>query len=93
MISFGLPPWLKRAKDVALEVGRALVKYEPPPAADDLTDVDETNGWTPETLAEYRAESDARAMAIVATRMQTILHRQVRPRWANNRYSPLHWRG
>lgn len=86
---FPLPPWLKRTKDSL--ISGALVKYVAPPAAD-LTDEDEVNGWTPETLAAYRAESDARAMAIVAASMEGRLRRP-RPRWANNRYSPLHWRG
>ncbi len=85
-MKLGLPPWLKRTREAA----RALVKYEPAPA-DDLTDADEVNGWTPETLAAYRAESDARAMAFVAASMEGRL--RPRPRWANNRYFPLHWRG
>ena len=87
-MKLGLPPWLKRPKEP--EPTRALVKYEPPLPAD-LADEDELNGWTPETLAAYRAESDARAMAIVAASMEGRL--RPRPRWANNRYSPLHWRG
>ena len=84
-MKFGLPPWLKRTR----EPTRELVKYTAPAV---LTDAEETNGWTPEGLAEYQAESDARAMAVVATSMD----RRLRPRptrWANNRYSPLHWRG
>ena len=87
-MKFPLPPWLKRAKEP--EPTRALVKYEPPPPAD-LTDEDELNGWTAETLAAYHAESDARAMAIVAASMEGRL--RPRPRWANSRYDPLHWRG
>ena len=87
-MKFGLPPWLKRTKDAAIEVGRALVKYEP---ADDLTEAEEANGWLPETLAAYRAESDARCMAVVAASMEGRL-RPPRPRWANSRYSPLRWR-
>ncbi len=89
-MNFGLPPWLKRTKDTALEIGRALIKFTPPPA-DDLTGVEEANGWTPETLAAYRVESDARAMAVVAASMEGRL--RPRPRWANSRYDPLHWRG
>ena len=89
-LSFGLPPWLKRAGDAGREAGRALVKYVAPPAADPLTDADEKNGWTPDTLAEYRAESDARAMAIVAASMEGRL--RPRARWANSKYRPLHWR-
>ena len=85
-MKFGLPPWLKRTRNAA----RALVKYTPPPVVD-LTDVEEKNGWTPEGLAKYRAESDARAMAFVAASMEGRL--RPRPRWANNKYSPLHWRG
>ena len=92
---FELPPWLKRTKDSAsasatTRPARALVKYEPPPAADP-TDGESLNGWTPETLAADQAESDARAMAIVAARMEGRF--RPRPRWANNRYDPLHWRG
>ena len=89
-MKFGLPPWLKRTKDAAVEVGRALVTYTPPPAAD-LTDADEANGWTPEAVAEYQAEREAAAMAVVAASMEGCL--RPRPRWANNRYSPLRWRG
>ncbi len=89
-MKFGLPPWLKRTA-VALEVGRALVKYDPPPAAE-LTDADKLNGWTAETLAAYHAESHARAMSIVAASMDAR-RRPPRPRWADSQYSPLHWRG
>ncbi len=85
-MKFGLPPWLKRGK----EAGRALVKYEPAPAPDP-TDADIANGWTPETLAAYRAESDAYAMAIVTASMEGRL--RARPRWANSKYDPLRWRG
>ena len=87
-MNFGLSPWLKRTKEP--EPVRALVKYVAPPPAE-LTDEDERNGWTAESLAAYWAESDARAMAIVAARMEGRF--RPRPKWANNRYSPLHWRG
>ena len=87
---FGMPHWLKRAKDTAIEVGRALVKYEPPPAAE-LTDADEANGWSSETLVAYHAERHAAAMAVVAASMEGRL--RPRPKWANSQYSPLHWRG
>ena len=92
-MKFGLPPWLKRTKDTALvtkDTTRALVKYVAPSAAD-VTDAESRNGWTPETLAAYRAESDARAMAIVAASMEGR-HRP-RPKWANSKYAPLRWRG
>ena len=92
-MKFGTPPWLKRPKDtsrVKKDTPRALVKYEPPPPAD-LAAEDEANGWTPASLAAYHAESDARAMAIVAASMEGRL--RPRPRWANNSYSPLRWRG
>ena len=66
-MKFGLPPWLKRVTpDAALTKALTLVKYAP---VVDLTDADESNGWTPESLAAYHAESDARAMAIVASSM------------------------
>ena len=84
---FGMPHWLKRAKDTA----RALVKYVPPPAAE-LTDADEANGWTAENLGEYHAERNTAAMAVVAARMDAM-RRPPRPRWANSSYSPLRWRG
>ena len=97
---WGLPPWLTklRADDAGppARTLQELVKYAPPPpAAVDLvlTAEDKANGWTPETLAEYQAESDARAMAIVATSM-TNKRRKPRPRWANTgNYRPLFWRG
>ena len=91
-MKFGLPPWLKRDADVRA-VG-ALVKYVAPPAADptvDPTDAEALNGWTPETLTAYHAESEARAMAVVAASMEGRL--KPRPRWANSKYSPFHWRG
>ncbi len=97
---FSLPPWLKRtpAAEDDGPAGRTLqelVKYVPPPAAAVelvLTEVEIKNGWTPETLAEYQAESDARAMAIVAASMEGKFRQ--RPRWANHgNYRPLHWRG
>ena len=87
-MKFGLPPWLKRTREAALEIGRALVKYEP---AVDLTDAEEANGWTAETLAAYQAERHAVAMAVVAASMEGRL--RPRPRWANSRYDPLRWRG
>ena len=99
-MKFGTPLWLKRTKDSPASLPpRALVKYEPPlepaphqvQAAADLTAAELKNGWTPETLAAYRAESDTRAMSIVAASMEGRL--RPRPRWANNRYDPLHWRG
>ncbi len=96
---WGLPPWLTKLRAPAVEPARTLqelVKYAPPPAAAVdlvLTAEDKANGWTPETLAEYQAESDARAMAIVATSM-TNKRRGRRPRWANTgTYRPLFWRG
>ncbi len=89
VMKFGLPPWLKRARDAAVEVGRALVTYQPPPAAN-LTDADEANGWTAETAAAYHAERHAAAMAVVAASMEGRL--RPRPRWANSGYNPLRWR-
>lgn len=90
-MKFGLPPWLKRTKDAAREIAEptALAKYKP---VVDLSDADELNGWTPETLAAYHAESHARAMSIVAASMDAR-RRPPRSRWANNKYSPLRWRG
>ena len=87
-MKLGLPPWLKRAKEP--EPTRALVKYVAPPPAD-LTDAELKNGWTPETLAAYLAER-ARAQAGVIM-FDPEYRRQPRPRWANNSYSPLRWRG
>ncbi|GEM_PF-6448812 len=84
-----LPPWLKR-KSEAVRAVHALVKYVPPPAPEP-TDAETVNGWTRETLAAYQAESDARAMAIVTASMEGRL--RPRPRWANSKYDPLHWRG
>ncbi len=89
-MKFGLPPWLRRAKGATVEAARALVKYKPPPAAEP-TDEETLNGWTPEALAEYRKEADDHAMAVVAASMEGRL--RPRPRWANNRYRPLRWRG
>ncbi len=85
-MKFEIAPWLKRTREAA----RALVKYTPPPAVD-LTDADAKNGWTAETLAAYQAERHAAAMAVVAASMEGRL--RPRPKWANNKYSPLMWRG
>ncbi len=89
-MKFGVPPWLKRTKDTPREIAEstALVKHKP---VVDMTDAEEANGWTPEALAEYHAESDARAMARIAASMEGRL--RPRPRWANSNYSPLRWRG
>ena len=86
-MKFGLPPWLRRAEPES----RALVEHLPHPdlRAGGLTAEDKVNGWTEETLAEYRGESDARAMAIVKASMEGRL--RPRQRWANSKYSPLHW--
>ena len=92
-MKFGIPPWLKRAKDTTVIPAcgnNALVKYKP---VVDLSDAEEVNGWTAETLAAYHAESHARAMSVVAASMEFQLHGQHRPRWANSKYDPLHWRG
>ena len=85
-MKFGVPPWLKRTHEAA----RALVKFTPPMAVD-LTDAEEANGWTPETLAAYHAEREAAALAVVAASMEGRL--RLRPRWANSGYNPLRWRG
>ena len=57
----------------------------------ELTDEERKRGWTEETLAEYLAER-ARAQAGVIM-FDPEYRRPARPRWANNRYSPLRWRG
>ncbi len=90
-MKFGLPPWLKRDADVRA-VGQELMVRGPPPVAIDLTDAEVPDGWTPKELAAYQAERDASAMAIVAASMDAR-RRPRRSRWANNRYSPLRWRG
>ena len=59
--------------------------------AEVLAGADEASGWTVEALAAYRAEADARAMAIVAANMDARL-RPRKPRWANSQYSPHRWR-
>jgi hypothetical protein len=82
-MKFGIPPWLKRTKDAPVQ---ALVKYSPPPILPEAA-----SGWTPEALAEYRAEADVRAMAFIKASMEGRF--RPRPRWANSRYDPLHWRG
>ena len=52
----------------------------------ELTDEERANGWTEASLKAYLAERE-RAQAV------SILERKPpRPRWANNKYSPLRWR-
>ena len=89
---FSLPPWLSPASAAlpAQEAVREVVEYEPPPATE-CSDAEEAGGWTPETLAEYHTESDARASAIIEASMNR-LRRPSRPRWANSKYSPFQWK-
>ena len=62
-------PWSKSTREAPQE----LAKYVPPTPIE-LGDVDMLNGWTAEGLAEYRAESDRRAMAIVSASMDGRNH-------------------
>ena len=97
---WGLPPWLTKLRTTATAepapTMQELVQYAPPPAAAvdlELSAEDEANGWTAATLAEYQAESDKRAMEIVALSMANK-RRPRRPRWSNQgTYRPLFWRG
>ena len=85
--AFGLPPWLRPASEPAEDPVREVVEYTPPPPPA-VSDAESANGWTPKTLAEYHAESDARASAIIEASMNR-LRRPARPRWANSKYSPF----
>jgi hypothetical protein len=88
--AFGLPPWLSRTSEPAQEAPRDVVEYTAPRPAD-LSDAEFANGWTPETLAEYHTESDARASSNIEASMNR-LRRPSRPRYANSKYSPFKWR-
>ena len=75
-VVFGLPPWRKPVRDEF---------SEPPVPSVELTDAEIAGGWTGETLAAYIAEREQ-------AQIETIFNpRPKRPRFANNRYSPLRW--
>ncbi len=87
-LSFGLPPWLRRAG------GAADAEYEPQAeaAAPELvepTEEEARNGWTAESLTAYLAERAAAQSGAIA--FDPKYRRRPRPRWANHRYNPLHW--
>jgi len=56
------------------------------------TEDEAANGWTAETLTEYLAERAAGQSLMIDPRS---LHSRAakRPKWANNRYNPMRWRG
>ena len=88
-MKFGLPPWLKRGGDEPHEP----VPCEPPRLMPgiELTPEERKGGWTEETLAEYQA---GRARVHAGIIMFDPKYRKPhRPKWANNSYSPLRWRG
>lgn len=57
----------------------------------ELTEDELQNGWTPETLAAYRAERSA-AQTIEIDPNSTQRRLNARPSVQNNKYSPFRWR-
>ena len=57
----------------------------------ELTDEERANGWTEATLAAY-IEDRERAQAGVVM-FDPEYRKPQRPKWANNRYNPMKWRG
>ena len=56
------------------------------------TEDEAANGWTAETLTQYLAEQATdQTLSIDPHSLRNRAAR--RPRWANNRYSPMRWRG
>ena len=56
----------------------------------ELTDEERANGWTEETLTAYIAEREKAQAGVVM--FDPEYRKPQRPKWANNRYNPLHWR-
>ena len=83
-MKFGFPPWLKRSGD------EPPAPCEPPPGIEP-TDEERKGGWTKETLAVYLAEREQAQAGVIM--FHPDHRRRARPRWANNSYSPLRWRG
>ena len=79
-MKFGLPPWLKRTNGAEIESQPVVLGLVEP------TEEEVRNGWDAEGLTAYLAEREkAQAVAILD-------RKPPRPRWANSRYSPFHWR-
>ena len=55
------------------------------------TDAERANGWTEETLTAYIADRERAQAGIIM--FDPDYRQPQRPRWANNAYSPLKWRG
>ena len=75
-MKFGTPPW---------RANPAPPQLEPPRPQLEPTAADLKNGWNAETLSEYHAMNERRALRVVATSM---FHKP-RPKWANSKYRPL----
>ena len=83
-LSFGLAPWLKRAGDAPEpeHIPEPVELIEP-------TEEEAANSWDAESLTAYLAE---RALAQSKLSLSMFDRKPPRPRWANHRYSPFHWR-
>ena len=57
----------------------------------ELTDEERRNGWTAETLAAYIAERERAQAGVVL--FDPEYRSMPRPKWANNHYSVMRWRG
>lgn len=57
----------------------------------ELTEDEKKNGWTVETLTAYVAERERAQAGVIL--FDPEYRRKPRPKWANNFYSPLRWRG
>ena len=56
----------------------------------ELTDAEKANGWDEESLSAYFKEREKVHAGIVM--FDPAYRQRPRPRYANNQYSPLHWR-
>ena len=57
----------------------------------ELTDEERANGWTEKTLAAYFEEREKAQAGVVL--FNPDYRKPQRAKWANNKYSPMRWRG
>ena len=83
-----LPPWLRRGSMAYAYT----IPTDAPAAAPEViepTNEERRNGWDATSLSKYIAEQ-RQAESEIAFAM--FDKRRFRPKWANSKYSPHHWR-